>query len=220
MLVRATLYVRQGTYCETETFNAFTGDTQCKNQVAENPNQHQVGTESLIAIVHAWFIIIFRLHIWLQRSLHRRFKLTIDIGLRLIDFFNEVRLGVILLGLSDGERIALVRTLSTPGNVMPVAESVDHQDIDRTGHASKIGPGGREHMPGIHVQETCEEVDAISRNQSDQDDTGPGRTEERLEEVANTLVHREIKCTSSEGVLDKVERQNNDVTLKDTEVDE
>jgi hypothetical protein len=33
--------------------------------------------ESLIAIVHAWFIIIFRLHIWLQRSLHRRFKLTI-----------------------------------------------------------------------------------------------------------------------------------------------
>lgn len=61
-------------------------------------------------------------------------------------------------------------------------------------------------MPGIHVQETCDEVDAISRNQSDQDDTGPGRTEERLEEVANTLVHREIKCTSTEGVLDKVER--------------
>jgi hypothetical protein len=40
-------------------------------------------------------------------------------------------------------------------------------------------------------------------------DTGPGRTEERLEEVANTLVHREIKCTSSEGVLDKVKIQPN-----------
>ena len=103
---------------------------------------------------------------------------------------------------------------------MPVAESVDHQDIDRTGHASKVRPGGCEHVPGIHVQETCEEVDTVSRNQSDQDNTGPVRTEERREEVTDTLVHREIKGTSTKGVLDKVERQNNDVSLKDTEVDE
>lgn len=61
-------------------------------------------------------------------------------------------------------------------------------------------------MPGIHVQETCEEVDTVSRNQSDQDNAGPVRTEERREEVANTLVQREIKGTSTKGVLDKVER--------------
>lgn len=89
---------------------------------------------------------------------------------------------------------------------MPVAESVDHQDIDRTGHASKVRPGGCEHMPGIHVQETCDEVDTVSRNQSDQDNASPVRTEERREEVANTFVQREINGTSTEGVLDKVER--------------
>jgi hypothetical protein len=61
-------------------------------------------------------------------------------------------------------------------------------------------------MPWIHVQETGEEVDTVSRNQSDQDNAGPVRTEERREEVANSLVQREIKGTSSEGVLDKVER--------------
>lgn len=61
-------------------------------------------------------------------------------------------------------------------------------------------------MPGIHVQETCEEVNTISRNQSDQDNTGPVRAEERLKEMADTFVQREIKCTSGEGILDKVER--------------
>lgn len=53
------------TYRETEASNSFTGNTQCENQVAENPNQHQVGSESLVAVIHAAFILLFGLDIGL-----------------------------------------------------------------------------------------------------------------------------------------------------------
>ena len=103
---------------------------------------------------------------------------------------------------------------------MPIAEGVDHQNVDRAGHAGKVGPRGGEHVPGIHIHETGKEVDAVSGNQSDEDDTSSRRAEEGLQEITNTLVEGEIKGTSSESVLDKVEGQNNDVGLDDTEVDE
>lgn len=88
---------------------------------------------------------------------------------------------------------------------MPVTESVNHQDIDRTSHASEVRPGRREHVPGIHVHETGQEVNTVRRNQSDQDDTGSRRAEEGLNKFGNTLVQREIFCATCEGVLDKVE---------------
>lgn len=102
---------------------------------------------------------------------------------------------------------------------MPVAEGVDHQDVNRASHTSEVSPRGREHVPRIHIHETSKEVNAVSGNQSNQDDTGPRRAEEGLEEMANTLVEREIKCTASEGVLDQVEGQDYNIRLEDAEVD-
>ena len=75
-------------------------------------------------------------------------------------------------------------------------------------------------MPRIHVKETSNEVDAIGRHQGNQDDTGTGRTEEGRQEFANALTHVEVQGTSGKSILDQVERQNQDVTLHDTEVNE
>jgi hypothetical protein len=90
----------QGTYRKTETSDAFTRDAQCENQITKNPDQHQVGSESLVTIVHAPFVLLFRFHIWLQGTLHRRFELTVDIGLGLINFLDKVGLGIVLFSLS------------------------------------------------------------------------------------------------------------------------
>jgi len=180
------------TYRQTESLNAFASNTQHQNQVTEDPEQHQVGSERLVRVVHALFITFFRLHIRRQRSLDGRLELAVNVGLRLVDFLDEVGLGIVLLCLSFGQSLTLVGSLGSPRDIMPVAESVHHQNVYRARHSTEVGPGRSEHMPGIHVQEARHEVDAVGRHQRDQDDTGSRRTEKGTQERAHALAHIEI----------------------------
>lgn len=57
---------------------------------------------------------------------------------------------------------------------MPVAEGVDHEDVDGGGHAEEIRPGGGEHVPRVHVEEAGDEVDAVGGDEGDEDDAAGG----------------------------------------------
>ena len=103
---------------------------------------------------------------------------------------------------------------------MPVTESVNHQNVDRAGHSGEVGPRRSEHVVGVHVEETGNEVDTVCRNQGDQNDTGTGGAEERLQEMSDALTHIEIQSTTHEGVGDQVERVNHSVSLNNREIDE
>lgn len=208
------------TYRQTESVNTFTGNAQHQDQVAEDPYEHQIGTEGLVRVVHALLVVLFGFLKRRQRALDGCLKLTVNVGLRLIDFLDEIGLGIILLGLSLWQCLTLVRSLGTPRNVMPVAEGVHHEDIDRAGHTTKVSPRGGEHVPRIHIKEASNEVDTIGRDQGNQDDTGTGRTEERRQEFADALTQIKVQRASSESIGDQVERQYEDVTLDDTEVNE
>lgn len=142
------------TYRQAESLDAFASNAQNHHQVAEDPEQHQVGSERLVRVVHAPIVLFHRLHKRRQRSLDRRLELAVNIRLRLVDFLDEVGLGVILLRLSFGQCLALVGSFGSPRDVVPVAERVHHQNVDRARHSTEVGPGRGEHVPGVHVQET------------------------------------------------------------------
>ena len=208
------------TYGKTETLDTGSCDEQNHNQVTENPGQNQVGSESLVRVIHALLILLFRLDIRRQRTLHGRLELTVNIGLGLINFLNEIRLVILFLGLRFWQCFTLVGTLGTPGNIVPVTESVNHQNVDRAGHSGEVGPRRSEHVVGVHVEETGNEVDTVCRNQGDQNDTGTGGAEERLQEMSDALTHIEIQSTTHEGVGDQVEGVNHSVSLNNREIDE
>lgn len=172
----------ESTYRETESLHTFTGDAQRHDQIAENPEQHQIGPERLVRVVHTLVLLLRRDHVRRQRSLDRGFELAVNVGLRLVHLFDEVRLGVVLLGLRLWERFTLVGALGTPGHVVPVAEGIHHQDVDRAGHAAKIRPGGGEHVPGVHVEEASHKVHSVGRHQRDQHDARASGAEEGRQE--------------------------------------
>ena len=210
---------RKCTDRQTESCDAFASDAQHQDQITEDPAQDQVGSERLICVVHAPLLLLLRLHKRRQRALDRRLELAINIGLGFVDFLDEVGLPIFLLRLSFGKRLTLVGPFGSPRDIVPVTESVHHQHVDRTGHATEVGPGRGEHVPRIHVQETRQEVDTVGRQQGDQDDTGARRTKEGLEERADSITHGEIQSTSGKGVLHKIERQNQNVGLNDGEIE-
>lgn len=118
------------TYRETELLDTGTGNAQGKNQVTEDPEKHQVGSECFVGVIHALVLFLLDLHKWGQRSLDGGLKLAIDIGLRLVYLLDEVRFGIIFLGLSFGQSLTFVGPLGTPRDVMPVTKGIHHEDVD------------------------------------------------------------------------------------------
>lgn len=96
------------TYRKTESINAFAGDAKGQDQVTEDPHEHQISTERLVRVIHALLVLLIGFLKRRQRTLDGRLKLTVDIRLWLINFLNEVGLGIILLGLSLGQCLTLV----------------------------------------------------------------------------------------------------------------
>ena len=88
---------------------------------------------------------------------------------------------------------------------MPVAEGIDHEDINRAGHPAEICPRRGEHMPWIHIEETSEKVDAVCRYQSYQDDTTSAGAEERPQECGRAIVEVEVQGTTQESIGHQVE---------------
>lgn len=103
---------------------------------------------------------------------------------------------------------------------MPVAERINHQDIDRCRHSKEIRPRAGQDVPGVHVQKTGCNVDTVGRNQSDQDDTRSLGAEERGQKSANTVIHIEIQRAPAECIRHEVERTNKHIELNQREVHE
>lgn len=140
---------KKKTHRQAHPVNALGRDEQRQDQVAEDPQQQQVRPEVPVRVIHRLFVFFLRLLKRRQRSLHRRLKLAIDIRLRFIQFLNEVGLSSVLLRLCRRQCIRLVGSLGTPRNVMPVAERVDHQNVDRGRHSEEVRPRTGQDVPRV-----------------------------------------------------------------------
>lgn len=88
---------RDDTYRQTHLVHSSGGDQQRYEQVTKHPQTHKHGTEVAVGIVQTLAALFLRFDPRRQRSLHSRLELTVDIGLRLVDFLDEVLLVVVVL---------------------------------------------------------------------------------------------------------------------------
>ena len=156
-------------------------------------------------------------HVRCQRPLNGGFELTVNIRLRLVDFFNHGFLAAVRGRLGGRERIGLVRPLGTPRHIVPVAKGIHVQDIDVRRLHRHVRRERREHVPRVQVHERCHKVQAKGGRQRNDNDTRTTRREEGLEELADTFggvkVHR---SAATESPNHQVQRIDNDIDLDDT----
>ena len=98
---------------------------------------------------------------------------------------------------------------------MPVAERVDHENIDVTAHKQQVLPKARKHMPRIQIQEGCHVVQSKCRCNGDEDNTCAACREEGLEDLVGVLTVEAEPVR--EGVHHKIDRVHDDVELDDAE---
>ena len=147
--------------------------------------------------------------------------MAVDIRLWLVDFLNDRAFAVIFLGgLCRWKCIRLVRTLGTPRHVVPVAERVHHENVDKSRHDQQVRRERREHVPRVAVHERRDEVETKGGSKRDDNDTGACASEEGREKLANSLVSRKIESVSRERTDDQVHGLDEDVELNDGEENE
>ena len=105
-----------------------------RGAVRKDPSDDQFRSEILVRVVQAATSILFRFLVWHQSFLDDFFEFTVDVGLRQFvfkDFDGRTSLGIRFLGsLSRGKSICLIGAFGSPGDIVPVTESVDVEDID------------------------------------------------------------------------------------------
>lgn len=210
------------TYRESELVDRFASDTHCQECIAENPKGDEACTEALVGILQGFLIMLDRSDVGSEGALHSGLKLTIDVGLRLVNFLNDcVFAAFVLGGLCRGESIRLVGALGTPGHIVPVAEGIDVEDVDVRRLQDNVGRKRGKHVPGVGIHEGGDEVETKCGSEGNDNDTSTRRSEERPQEGPKAFVRLEIHwCTTSEGTDDQVKRINHNVELNDTEGDE
>lgn len=120
-----------GTYRKSKLVYCFTGDANRQESIAEDPEGHQASTETLVGIFEGLLVVVHRGNIGSEGTFHSSLKLAIDICLGLVDFLNDGIFATFVLGrLGRRQSIGLVRSLGTPGDIMPVAERIDVENID------------------------------------------------------------------------------------------
>ena len=92
---------------------------------------------------------------------------------------------------------------------MPVAEGVDHENVDVGGHGQEILGEGGEHVPGVEVHEASDEVETEGCREGDDDDAGALGGEESLEESVHAFVKFDLFLLfTGEGADDEEERED------------
>lgn len=208
-------------YRQTHLRDAVARDQQRDQQITQDPKQHQTGPKVTVGIIQADRRVVFWFLIRGQRPLDCGLELAVDIRLRFIDFFDEVALAAVgLLRLRRGQGVRLIGSLRTPRHIVPVAKRIYHENIDRGGHAQEVRPGTGQDVPGVHIKDAGDYVDAISRHQSNQDNPSTTGAEEGGEEVADALVEIKVHHATHERIGDQVERQDQHVELHQRKVKE
>ena len=75
---------------------------------------------------------------------------------------------------------------------MPIAESIDVEDIHVGRHDQEILGKGGEHVPRIKIHERGHEIQSECCCQSDEDDSRTIRSEEGLEKFAASFVELDV----------------------------
>lgn len=84
--------------------------------------------------------------------------MRINVLLRLVDFFNDSCLALVLGSVRRWQSIGLVRSLGSPGNIVPVTVRIDIEDVDIGRGDEHILWEGVEHVPWVEVHERGQEV--------------------------------------------------------------
>lgn len=97
---------------------------------------------------------------------------------------------------------------------MPIAESVDHQNVDVAGHHEQVLTKRSEHVPWIQVEEGCHKVETKGRSKCDNDNTRSGGGDKGLDKISRgaTCIQRATRA-ARESVNDQVEGVDDDVKL-------
>lgn len=160
------------TYRETELVNRLASNTHSQEGIAENPEGDETSTEALVRILQGLLVMLNGSNVRGQRALDGSLKLTVNIGLRFINFlYDGVFRAFILGGLGRGQRISLVGTLGTPRHIVPVAEGIDVEDVDVRGLQDHVGGERGEHVPRVGVHEGGDKVKTEGGSQGNDNDT-------------------------------------------------
>lgn len=108
------------------------------------------------------------LHMGTECTLDDFLEMTVNIGLRFVGLFDDF-VAAFLFGGRGGKNVDFIGTFGTPGDVVPVAEGVDVEDVDVGGGEGEIGPEGVEHVPRVEVGEGSDEVETVGGDQGKDD---------------------------------------------------
>lgn len=86
------LYNSEGTYSQTQCPDTGIRNQQHKQRIAQRPEQDQVRTESLVRVIQRHILIGRGLLVLRERATDGLLELGVDIGLRLVEFLDEVAL--------------------------------------------------------------------------------------------------------------------------------
>lgn len=198
---------------ESELVERVTGDRDCEQGVGEDPECYQASTERLVRVLQGLLGVFLGSHVWSQSTLDGLFELRVNVSLWQIDFLDDCGFSICpLLRSRRWKRIGLVRSLGTPGNIVPVGECVNHQDVDVRGHHQQVLKERGEHVPWIEVEERGHKVQTKGGCKCDDNDTRSGRSEEGFDEVCRSSIGVE-SWASGESVHDQVEGVHNNVEL-------
>ena len=101
---------------------------------------------------------------------------------------------------------------------MPVAEGVDHQNVDVARHTEEVLRERGEHVPWVEVEEGGDKVETERRCQGNQDDTWSAAGEEAREEFVDAFARFDVGgVVASEGVYNQIEGLDDDVELNQAE---
>ena len=201
---------------KTKLRRATARDSHSKQRIRENPESDEPRPERLIRVLERLLRILLWRDVWRERSLDGLLELGVDIRLCEVHFFDHVAFAIgRFLCFRRGQSVGFVGALGAPGDVVPVAEGVDHQDVDVAAHQQEVLAERSKHVPRVEVEEAGDVVQAERRRDRQKDNTSPASGEERLEDFVRVLAGEAEAMR--EGADDEVDGVDDDVNLDEAE---
>lgn len=173
---------RRCAFRKSENVEGCAHDSQRKETVGEDPESHKTGTERFVRIFQCLLCFFLGSNVWCEGALDGFLELGVDVCLCHVHFLYDVSFTVGgFLNRSRWQGVGFVGALGSPGDVVPVAEGVHHQNIDVRRHQQKVLAEGGEHVPWVEIEEGSDEVKTEGRGDGDKDNTRAAGREERFE---------------------------------------
>nr|POF01139.1 hypothetical protein CFP56_21087 [Quercus suber] len=206
---------RVGLVREAELVDVVAGDGDGEERVGEDPQRDEARAEGLVRVLERLLGVFLRRVVGRKSTLDRRFERLVDVCLRDVDFFDHSRFTVgRLLCLRRWECIGFIRAFGSPGHVVPIAEGIDHEDVDVGCRHEEVLRKGGEHVPRIEVEERGHEVETKCRGKCNDDDTRATGCEEGFDEFVYAIINVDVGgVLRGERPNDKIEGIHDDIEL-------